>query len=92
MGTPVFLQLNNDGPQLHGLYSFAVITEEEEMLLAANSEEEKYKWMEVRFQLADVPRSKVVFCCCCLLFFFFFWAFAPWMMDTFLQGLNIAFP
>jgi len=50
------LQLDNDGPQLHGLYSFAVITEEEEMLLAANSEEEKYKWMEVRFQLADVPR------------------------------------
>ncbi|XP_044170655.1 FERM, ARHGEF and pleckstrin domain-containing protein 2-like isoform X1 [Acropora millepora] len=38
--------LDNDGPQLHGLYSFAVITEEEEMLLAANSEEEKYKWME----------------------------------------------
>ena len=38
-----FLQLDNDGPQLHGLYSFAVITQEEEMLLAANSEEEKYK-------------------------------------------------
>ncbi|XP_067029810.1 FERM, ARHGEF and pleckstrin domain-containing protein 2-like isoform X3 [Acropora muricata] len=38
--------LDNDCPQLHGLYSFAVITEEEEMLLAANSEEEKYKWME----------------------------------------------
>ena len=51
-----FLLLDNDGPQLHGLYSFAVITEEEEMLLAANSEEENYKWMEVRFQLADVPQ------------------------------------
>ena len=61
------------------------------LLLAANSEEEKYKWMEVRFQLADVPRSKVVLCCCCFLFFFF-WAFVPWMMDTFLQRLNIAFP
>ena len=85
-----FLQLDNDGPQLHALYSFAVITDEEEILLAANSEEEKYKWMEVRFQLADVPRSKVVFRCfrCC----FFFSVFAPWMMEMFLQGLNIAFP
>ena len=65
------MQLNNYGPQSHGLYSIAVITDEEEMLLAANSEEEKYKWMEVRFQLADVPRSKVVFCCfCCCVFVF----------------------
>ena len=66
-----FLQLDNDGPQLHGLYSFAVITDEEEMLLAANSEEEKYKWMEVRFQLADVRQWKVVLCFVVVGFCFF---------------------
>lgn len=38
--------LDNDGPEMHGLYAFAIITEERELLLAANSEEEKYKWME----------------------------------------------
>ena len=32
---------------MHGLYSFAIITEDREFLLAASSEEEKYKWMEV---------------------------------------------
>ena len=33
---------------MHGLYSFAVIAEGKEFLLAASSEEEKYKWVEVR--------------------------------------------
>lgn len=35
---------------MHGLYSFAVIAEGKEFLLAANSEEEKYKWVEVRIK------------------------------------------
>ena len=33
---------------MHGLFPFTVITKDMEYLLAANSEEEKYKWMEVR--------------------------------------------
>ena len=35
---------------MHGLYSFAVIAEGKEFLLAASSEEEKYKWVEVRIK------------------------------------------
>ena len=42
---------------MHGLYSFAVITDDRELLLAASSEEEKYKWMEVRFKKAG-PYSR----------------------------------
>ena len=42
---------------MHGLYAFAIITEERELLLAANSEEEKYKWMEVRFFMVSVTED-----------------------------------
>ena len=45
-----FFQLENSGPEMHGLYSFAVIAEGKEFLLAAHSEEEKYKWVEVRIE------------------------------------------
>ena len=38
---------------MHGLYSFAVIAEGKEFLLAASSEEEKYKWVEVRTKVAN---------------------------------------
>lgn len=41
---------------MHGLFSFAIITDDREFLLAASSEEEKYKWMEVRFK-----KTKAVF-------------------------------
>ena len=44
---------------MHGLYSFAVITDDRELLLAASSEEEKYKWMEVRFKIVERQESKV---------------------------------
>ena len=44
---------------MHGLYSFAVITDDRELLLAASSEEEKYKWMEVRFKIVERQKSKV---------------------------------
>lgn len=44
---------------MHGLYSFAVITDDRELLLAASSEEEKYKWMEVRFKTVERQESKV---------------------------------
>lgn len=54
-----FSQLDNDGPEMHGLYSFAVITDDRELLLAASSEEEKYKWMEVRFKMVEHQESKV---------------------------------
>ena len=50
----MLFQLDNDGPEMHGLYAFAIITEERELLLAANSEEEKYKWMEVRFFVISI--------------------------------------
>jgi len=50
---PTFFQLENNGPEMHGLYSFAVIAEGKEFLLAASSEEEKYKWVEVRFKMAN---------------------------------------
>ena len=43
---------------MHGLYSFAVITDDRELLLAASSEEEKYKWMEVRFKMVERQESK----------------------------------
>ena len=45
-----YFQLENNGPEMHGLYSFAVIAEGKEFLLAASSEEEKYKWVEVRIK------------------------------------------
>ena len=51
--------MDNDGPEMHGLYSFAVITDDRELLLAASSEEEKYKWMEVRFKIVERQKSKV---------------------------------
>ena len=51
--------MDNDGPEMHGLYSFAVITDDRELLLAASSEEEKYKWMEVRFKMVERHESKV---------------------------------
>ena len=51
--------MDNDGPEMHGLYSFAVITDDRELLLAASSEEEKYKWMEVRFKIVERQESKV---------------------------------
>ena len=38
---------------MHGLYSFAVIAEGKEFLLAASSEEEKYKWVEVTTKVAN---------------------------------------
>ena len=53
---------------MHGLYSFAVITDDRELLLAASSEEEKYKWMEVRFKIVERQESKVTddfFSCAC---------------------------
>lgn len=45
---------------MHGLYSFAVITDDRELLLAASSEEEKYKWMEVRLKMVERQESRTV--------------------------------
>ena len=44
---------------MHGLYSFAVITDDRELLLAASSEEEKYKWMEVRLKMVERQESRI---------------------------------
>ena len=44
---------------MHGLYSFAVITDDRELLLAASSEEEKYKWMEVRFKMVERQERRI---------------------------------
>ena len=46
----LFSQLENSGPEMHGLYSFTIISEAREIHLAAGSEEEKYKWMEVKIK------------------------------------------
>lgn len=67
----VFLyQIEDIGPDLHGLYPFTITYSNKHMVVAAQSEEEKYKWLEVRnsnvnFSVAitinDILKT-VVFC------------------------------
>jgi len=43
------LQIEDIGPEMHGLYSFTITYSNKHMVVAVQSEEEKYKWMEVSF-------------------------------------------
>ncbi|KAL9964479.1 hypothetical protein ACROYT_G028125 [Oculina patagonica] len=58
------VRLESSGPEMHGLYSFAIISEGREHLLAASSEEEKYKWMEDLKRAVKQAKDRV-FCGAC---------------------------
>lgn len=58
------VRLESHGPEMHGLYSFAVIAEGKEFLLAASSEEEKYKWVEDLKRAVKQAKDRV-FCDAC---------------------------
>ncbi|XP_058965741.2 FERM, ARHGEF and pleckstrin domain-containing protein 2 isoform X1 [Pocillopora verrucosa] len=58
------IRLENSGPEMHGLYSFTIISEAREIHLAAGSEEEKYKWMEDLKRAVKQARDRV-FCGAC---------------------------
>ena len=40
-------QLSDGGQEFHGLHSFTILLKERELVVAAHSLEEKYKWTEV---------------------------------------------
>lgn len=40
-------QLDDGGAELHGMYTFTIILKDKNIVVAAHSLEEKYKWMEV---------------------------------------------
>lgn len=50
---------------MYGFYVFVIIIEERELFLVVNFEEEKYKWMEVRFFMISIIEDLelcIVFC------------------------------
>lgn len=53
---------------MYGFYVFVIIIEERELFLVVNFEEEKYKWMEVRFFMISIIEDLEL----CIEFCFFF--------------------
>ncbi|KAK3726912.1 hypothetical protein QZH41_016711 [Actinostola sp. cb2023] len=68
----MFFLIEDTGPDLHGLYPFTITYGNKHMVVAVQSEEEKYKWMEVSnhdnlvtITTCDlIPQTFFLFCIC----------------------------
>lgn len=45
----LLFQIEDTGPDMHGLHPFTITYSNKHMVVAVASEEEKYKWMEVGY-------------------------------------------